>query len=134
MIFLEAKAMYQVPAQIWQAVAEMEMLRTDWAREVFPLPQDLLDEAIETMVVNLRAKANETLPAPYLTVMPLLWEQEAIRTYLETAGPMAAFPPIETVDDAMAVAIGDFLMTQDEKATLRAMLLAPPSLELLRSA
>lgn len=119
--------MYQAPAPIWNALAETGLLRTTWAQGMFPLPQDLLDEELAAEAARLQAETgSDLLPAAYLTVMPLLWEAEAIRALTEEQGPIPSLPPVETVDDAMAVATGDFLLTGPEKATLRAMLLVPP--------
>ena len=120
--------MYQAPATIWNAVAETGPLRTGWAEQMFPLPQEEMDAAIEAEVARLRALvgADSVIPAAYLVTMPLLWEQEAIRNLTDRVGPIGSLPPVETVDDAMAIALGDFPLTPDEAQTLRAMLLVPP--------
>lgn len=119
--------MYQAPATIWNALAATGLLRTEWAQEMFPLPQEELTESLAAEEKRLMAETGSgVLTAAYLTVMPLLWEQEAIRALTEQEGPIGSLPPVETVDDAMAVATGDFLLSPDEKRTLRAMLLVPP--------
>lgn len=119
--------MFQAPATIWNAVAEAGPLATDWAEQMFPLPQEMLDRALAAEVERLREETgSDLLPAAYLTVMPLLWEREAIARLTDKVGPIPSLPPVETVDDAMMVATGDFPLTPDEKATLRAMLLVPP--------
>ena len=119
--------MYQAPATIWNAVAEAGPLRTAWAEQMFPLPQDSLDKALAAEAARIEEEpGSDALAAPYLTVMPLLWESEAISRLLEQTGPIASLPPVETVDEAMAIATNDFLLTAPEKATLREMLLAPP--------
>ena len=119
--------MYQAPAAIWNAIAETGPLRTAWAEQMFPLPADLLAEELDAEEKRLMAEnGSGVLTAAYLTVMPLLWEREAIKRLTDREGPIPSLPPVETVDDAMAIATGDFLLTGPEKATLRAMLLAPP--------
>lgn len=120
--------MFQAPATIWNAVAETGPLRTPWAEQMFPLPQEMLDRALAAETERLRAETgSDLLPAAYLTVMPLLWEREAIARLAKRAGPVGSLPALETVDDALAVATGDFLLTQDEKAQLRRMLLIKPT-------
>lgn len=119
--------MYQAPATIWNAVAEAGPLRTAWAQQMFPLPQDSLDVALEAEMQRIKQETgNDLLPAAYLLVMPLLWEQEAIRNLTGQSGPIASLPPVESVEDAVALAVGDLPLTPDEVKTLRAMLLAPP--------
>lgn len=120
--------MHQAPATVWNAVAETGPLKTGWAEQMFPLPQDVMDRAVQAEVDRLRAETgSDLLPGVYLTVMPLLWEQEAIRNLTAQEGPIGSLPPVESVDDAMAIALGDFpFLTPDEAETLRLMLLAPP--------
>lgn len=119
--------MLQAPATIWNAVAETGLLRTAWAEQMFPLDQESLDAAIAREVERIRRETgNDLLPAAYLVAMPLLWEQEAIRALTARTGPIGSLPPVEGVEDALAVAVGDYPLTPDEVQTLRAMLLAPP--------
>jgi hypothetical protein len=127
MTSLETNLMFNAPASVWNAIAETQDLRTGWAQQMFPLPQDSLDLAVQN---ELDRVANETgskvLAAAYLLVMPLLWEAKAIRAWTAQSGPQGSLPPVETVDQAMAIAQGDFLLEPQERKTLRAMLLVEP--------
>lgn len=119
--------MYQAPAAIWNAIAEAGPLRTPWAEQMFPLPDDLLAMALESEEKRLDGLfPGGPTSAAYLVVMPMLWEAKAIRTWQDQAGPNAAVFPLETVDEAMRVATGDYLMTEAQQAALRAMLLVEP--------
>ena len=119
--------MFQAPASVWNAIAETQTLRTAWAEQMFPLPQDEMDVAVKGELDRVEAQTgSKVLAAAYLVVMPLLWEAEAIRGWTAQNGPLASLPPVESVAQAMAVAQGDYLLTPDEAQTLRAMLLAPP--------
>lgn len=119
--------MYQAPATIWNAVAEFP-LRTTWAEQMFPLPGDLLQEELQAEEDRLVAETgSKVLTAAYLTVMPLLWERMAISQYKAEAGEVASLPAVETVDDALAVAVGDFPLSETDKTRLREMLLIKPT-------
>ena len=120
--------MFQAPAPIWNQIAETQDLRTEWAQKMFPLPQDLMDEEIQAEVDRITQETGSPIvAAAYLVVMPLLWESQAIAAFNAQYGPMPSLPPVENVDDAMAIAVGDYPLDQQEKATLRALLLAPPA-------
>lgn len=121
--------MYQAPAPIWNAIAEAGPLRTTWAMDVFPLPQDLQMEAIEAGEERFGALlGSPAAAAAYLTVMPMLWEAQAIRNWQAKAGPSPAVFPLETVDAAMQVATGDYPLSETEQQALRALLLVEPEL------
>ena len=119
--------MFQAPASLWNAIAESQPLRTGWAQQMFPLPQDQLDLAVNNELERITQETGSgILAAAYLVVMPLLWEAKAIRAWTDQNGPQGSLPPVQTVDQAMAVAQGDYPLTPDERKTLRAMLLAEP--------
>jgi hypothetical protein len=119
--------MFQAPARVWNQIAETQELRTDWAKAMFPLPQDLMDEEVSAELDRISKETGSPLvAAAYLVVMPLLWESAAIAAFNDQAGPLPSLPPVETVDDAMAVAVGDYPLTEPEKAELRQMLLVEP--------
>lgn len=120
--------MYQAPATVWNEIAETQTLRTPWAEQMFPLPEEDLLQALRNEEERLEEETgSQVLAAAYLTVMPLLWEHRAIRLYQEAAGPKASLPAVESVDQALAVASGDFLLTPEERRMLARMLLVPPT-------
>lgn len=119
--------MYQAPATIWNEIAETQELRTTWAEQMFPLPQEDLARALENEAAKVAELAgSEVVAAAYLVVMPLLWEAQAIRAWTQEAGPNAALPPVETVDGALALAKGDYPLTPGEVQILRELLLVEP--------
>lgn len=119
--------MYQAPAAIWNRIAETQPLRTDWARQMFPLPADDLARALEAEEARLAEEAGSAVvAAAYLTVMPLVWEAEAIRAFQEEHGPTGSLPMIETAQEAAVIASADFPMTADQIRTLRSMLETKP--------
>lgn len=119
--------MYQAPAAIWNEIAETQTLRTGWAEQMFPLPQADLDRALENEAAKVAELAgSQVVAAAYLVVMPLLWEAQAIRAWVQEAGPHASLPPVETVDGAVALAQGDYPLTAGEAQILRELLLVEP--------
>jgi hypothetical protein len=119
--------MFNAPARIWNEIAETGPLRTTWAAAMFPLPDGMMAPAITAEHQRLtREIGNELVATAYLLVMPLLWEREAIARYVDRVGPQGSLPPMETVDDAMFVANGDYRLTPDEQAMLRRELLVKP--------
>lgn len=119
--------MYQAPATIWNAVAETGPLATEWAEGMFGLPQDVMTDEINAELERVQAETGSpVLAAAYLVVMPLYWEQAAIRRLTDQVGPIGSLPPVETVEDAMAIAQGDYPLTPEEAKMLRAMLLVSP--------
>jgi hypothetical protein len=127
--YSETTQMFQAPATIWQAIAEAGPLRTTWAMDLFPMPQDLLDEELEAEEQRLTEQLGSPLAAhAYLIVAPMLWEALAIRNWQEQAGQSPAVFPLETVEDALLVANGDYPLSQAEQQALRALLLVEPAL------
>jgi len=119
--------MYQAPAAIWNAIAETQTLRTEWAKQMFPLPDEELDSALQQEEARLTHKAGSAkVAAAYLIVMPLLWEREAIAAFRQENGSLASLPEIETAQEAVIVASKYYPLTQAQQATLRNMLLTAP--------
>lgn len=116
--------MFHAPAATWNRIAEHE-LQSDLAQRLFPLPEEELAEAIDAELEELTAtqtEGDEVLAAAFLKVAPSLWEREAIRAYrAETLDPE---PPIaETVDEALAIADGDYHLSEEQRDRLEALLL-----------
>ena len=119
--------MYQAPARVWNQIAEAGPLRTGWAEQMFPLPDDLLLLGLENEEKRLaQILPNGKTVAAYLTVMPMLWEAQAIRNWQAVAGPSMAVFPLESVEQAMRVAMGDYRLEPQEQEALRALLLVEP--------
>jgi hypothetical protein len=121
--------MYQVPAAVWNSIAETQRLETSWAKWIFPLPTDDQEAAVASEELRLTTKAGSAMLAMvYLTVAPLLWERRAIRKWKAENGENPGLPSIETVQEAVIVASKDRTLTADQQRTLSAMLSTPPSL------
>ena len=121
--------MYQVPAAVWNSIAETQSLATPWAKWIFPLPADDQEAATVSEELRLTPKAGSaTLAMCYLMVAPLLWERRAIRKWKAENGENPGLPSIETVQEAVIVASKDHRLTADQQRTLSAMLSTPPSL------
>lgn len=119
--------MYQAPAQLWNQIAETQELRTAWAQQMFPLPEDDLEMALTAEELRLsKVMGSAKLAAAYLTVMPLLWEAEAIQLHQTEFGPNASIPPLATVQEAVIVASRDFGLTTAQQATLQKQLSTEP--------
>ena len=115
--------MHQVSAAIWNRIAETQTLATEWAQQMFPLPEADLDKALEREEARVGARANPHVAAAYLKIMPLLWERTAISSFLrENPNLRHALPTIEDLGEAMEIATRDFRLTAWEQVKLRALL------------
>lgn len=121
--------MHQAAARYWNAIAESQPLKTEWAQQMFPLPQEDMDLALENEEKRLmRETSNPVLASAYLKIMPLLWESAAISSYLKDEPNLrAAIPPIESIAEAVMIASKDFHLTKGELVKLAEMLKEPPA-------
>jgi hypothetical protein len=124
-----SRSMHQAAARYWNEIAETQPLKTEWAQQMFPLPQEDMDLALENEEKRLmRETSNPVLAAAYLKIMPLLWENAAISDYLkENPSLKAAIPPIENIAEAIMMARKDFRLTTPELTKLKEMLEKPPT-------
>lgn len=121
--------MFNAPASLWNHIAQEEPLRTEWCNLMFPLPQDEMDEAIlMERTRHLKMNPRPVLIAAYLLVMPLYWEQKAIRQYQERFGPLGSLPMVERLQEAVEIAAADMPLDREERKMLRLMLLPEPSI------
>lgn len=129
MIARRRLSMHQAAARYWNAIAESQPLETVWAQQMFPLPQEDMDMALENEEKRLaRETSNPALASAYLKIMPLLWESAAITNYLKSNPSLrAAIRPIASIAEATMIARKDFSLTTKELATLAEMLKVPPT-------
>lgn len=119
--------MFNAPASVWNAIAETQELRTEWAQQMFPLPQEDLNLALRNEEERLEEETGSQVTAvAYLLTMPLLWEAQAIRNWQDETSPLPSLPPLENADQAVALARNEYLLTPDEAQTLKALLLVEP--------
>ena len=122
--------MFNAPAAMWNRIAETETLRTDWANLMFVLPQEELDKAIEHELKRIEAQTGSAKVAlAYLITAPLVWEMKALARFKAKVGPQGSLPDVETVDEALIVADGDYRLNPIEREMLRALLLVEPDAE-----
>ena len=121
--------MHQAAATYWNQIAEQQPLATAWAEQMFPLPQERLDVALDREEKRLTRETNDpVLASAYLKIMPLLWERTAISNFL-LANPTLriAMPPQESVSEALITARKDFRLTTPQMSKLSEMLKRKPT-------
>ena len=123
------KELHQAATRYWNEIAESQPLKTEWAQQMFPLPQEDMDLALEKEEARLtRETSNPVLASAYLKIMPLLWENRAISNFLKDNPSLRiAMPPLESVSEALMVARMDFQLTTRELMKLGEMLKEPPT-------
>jgi hypothetical protein len=121
--------MHQAAAMYWNQIAESQRLATEWAKDMFSLPQDMLDRALEYEERRLiNEGADFQVSAAYLKFMPLLWESEAISNFLlDNPTLRIAMPPMADLDEALWWAQEDFRLNVFQMNELRDMLKVPPA-------
>ncbi len=117
--------MWSQPARIWNEISETQELQTAWAEQMFPLPQELLDKALDNEATRIEQKTGDpTVANAYLEVMPLLWERKAIERYVAKTGRNVQ--PLVDVSEAVIVASRDRPLTVSQQEQLRDLLLIEP--------
>jgi hypothetical protein len=116
--------MHQVPPEVWNRIAETQPLETEWAQQMFPLPGDLMDKALERESAELKKAGN---PAPVVAAFhrlaPLVWESEAIAAFVrEEPNAAGALPNVVDADEAVMLASMDSALTASEQKQLRQLL------------
>ena len=122
--------MHQAAAKYWNQIAETQTLVTEWAQQMFPLPQGQMDKALAREETRLAREAggDRVVASAYLKTAPLLWERTAISNYLqENPEQRAALPPLESLSEALRVAASDFQMTESQLSTLSKLLRKKPA-------
>lgn len=120
--------MHQVSAEIWNRIAETQPLATEWAQQMFPLPANELDRALEREEKRIAKGASPEVAAAYLKVMPLLWERAAISSFLQGQPNLRhALPTLEDASEAVLMAARDFQLTEQQKRKLYGLLQQQPT-------
>ena len=119
--------MHQAPAAIWNAIAETQTLKTGWAAQMFPLPAEEMETALEREEQRLTGEGSSAqVASAYLLTAPLLWEQDAIRAFKEMGGPGNSLPMVETVQQAVMLASREYPLTTAQQKQLATLLETPP--------
>lgn len=119
--------MHQVATRVWNEIGETVPLKTDWAKQMFPLPQDEMERALSREEKALSRKDRPMVVSAYLMVMPLLWEREAIAQFkAEHPELIDALPDVESVQEAVMLASQEFPLDERQQARLSRLLQTPP--------
>jgi len=119
--------MYQVAVPVWNQIGETVPLKTDWAKQMFPLPEDQMEKALALEEKRLMRTEEGVVAAAYLKMMPLLWEREAIAQYkAEHPEWEAALPEVNDVEEAVMLASEDLPLTRAQQGRLRKLLSTLP--------
>jgi len=105
-------------------------LATEWAELMFPLPDDVLMDALDREADRLMAehKISPSLTLAYLKTMPLLWERKAIAAFVADNPALGgALPNVETVEEAIRIATLDHPITTREQDKLASLLMIQPT-------
>jgi len=100
--------MVSVLARYWNEIAETQKLKTAWAKRMFTLDQDQINDEIDKEYFQLKAVGlSEPVASAYLSVKALLLENEAISHWVmatERDDLRMALPETCTVDEAVMIA------------------------------
>src|SRR5690625_1130154 len=118
--------MYQLPQAIWNQLAHEQPIRTQWARKMFNLTEQEIDQALEEEANKLSQKnySNKAILA-YQTMLPLLLENEAIRKFQQTEDNpelMEMLPEIYSVEEALRLATAEYRLMDNERRELQQLL------------
>jgi hypothetical protein len=118
--------MYQIAARIWNQIAP-DAKNPAWKLRM-ELNQEQLNEEVDRIGAQLRARGfdNGSVILSYIQMAPLLHERVAINKYLATHPQFrSAFPKVETLKDAVMIAIQERRLNQDEVRSLWTLMQAP---------
>lgn len=118
--------MRSVPSEYLQEIAQTQRLKTNWARQVFPMPEEGKAAFLSKEAKELRAKGYDLeCVLAYQTFAPLLAENEAISRYLVASGSphlRGCLPEVTSVNEALTMASQDYLLTRPQISQLRKMM------------
>ncbi len=128
-------SMDSVAAPIWNEIAKTQKLRTQWARERFPMDEEQISKADDQEAKLLLNQGMErAVMCAYLDMKPLLLERDAIQAYLETSNDPylpGALPEVNSVNEAVILASQDRPLTPSQQKQLSELLHAaiPPEID-----
>lgn len=121
--------MYQQPAAVWNLVAVSAPAATQTFGRLFGMDQADLDAALQSLTARLeRVEKDPAVVRAWLTVAPLLFENEAISRACEAGGGATlrqALPEVTTVNEALMLASQEFMLDQSQTSKLRELLTMP---------
>jgi hypothetical protein len=114
--------MTYLPQYIWNEIAITQVLKTEWAKKMFTMPDEMIDEEIDRQAVFFCSMgfSNKVVSA-FLQLTPLLLEHEAITNYISSKKAFDlrnALPEIQDAGDAVVIAKHDHILKDQETKTL----------------
>lgn len=120
--------MNQLPQIIWNQIAYEQPLKTKWGKKMFNLTEKEIDKEMDKEARQLSQKgySNKAITA-YLTVLPMLLENEAIRTFMQTEDNldlMQMMPEIYSAEEAVRLMTAEYRLMDNQQRELMEMLKA----------
>lgn len=119
--------MHQLPAAMWNRIAQTGHPTTVTFRTLMSMGQDELDAAMGSLSRRLeRVESDLVVRLAWMTVAPLLMENVAISRAVEAGVvPREAVPEATTVNEALLLAIREFNLDRSRMSKLRRLLMMP---------
>ena len=118
--------MYQVAAPIWNQIAQTQTLATDWARTLFSMNPERMDQELEAQAEALTEAGHpDKVVLAYQVAAPLLAENEAISRHIQQTGNLdlrKALPELTTPKEAVKLMIQEYGLNQAQAKTLLMLL------------
>lgn len=119
--------MQQVPASVWNQIAQTQPLRSPSMQALFPLSQQALDNALAAQALMLEVHGlTDSVINAYQLMAPLLAENQAISAYINQTGHSdlrAALPEVLNAPEAVAIASQENPLSASEQSELLNLLL-----------
>ena len=118
-------ALTSVATAVWNQIAEMQQLKTAWAKKAFALNPEEMQQAEDKEYKALARAVGHDVAASYQDVKPLLLENEAISRFTQ-AQPMyrEALPEVTSIAEALILASMERPLSQTQQKLLKMLLAA----------
>lgn len=118
--------MYQLPAQVWNLIAQQPEMQNPSMKALMSMNQEKMDSALQQQADALTQNGvPDSVINAYQTMGPLLAENQAISSYIEKTGNSdlrKACPEVISAPEALAVAKQDYRLSEPEQQQLLQML------------
>lgn len=119
--------MYQLPAQVWNLIAQQPEMQNPSMKALMSMNQEQMDSALQQQADTLTQNGvPDNVINAYQTMGPLLAENQAISSYIEKTGNSdlrKACPEVISAPEALAVAKQDYRLNEPEQQQLLQMLM-----------
>ena len=114
-----------VAAPIWNQIAEMQELKTAWAKKAFALDGEAMAALEDQEYKEAKSRFGQAVAASYLDLKPLLLENVAISKFTqEQPNYRQALPEIVSIAEAVIVASQDRPLNPMQQKQLASLLQA----------